>query len=110
MNHVIHISGQLFCPDQQMDREFEGRELEPANPLRRDNETKAGRVRIEPDQQAILALARVSGAHAHRANGLIHAYTAACYLGEIKMAETTKREMTAFAVRCIRESPATDAG
>lgn len=66
-------------------------------------------MRIEPDQQAIMALQRVSGPHVHRANGLIQVYTDACYLGEVEMAEAAKREMTALAVTCIRESQARDA-
>lgn len=66
-------------------------------------------MKIEPNQQAILALERVSGGHVHRANGLIQVYTNACYLGEVEMAEAAKRDMTALAVRCIRESLARDA-
>ena len=94
--------------DQRIDREFEGEGLHPTNRAHR-GETTQGRLKIEPDQQAILALERVSGAHVHWANGLIHAYRNACYMGEVEIAETTKRDMTLLAVRCIRESRATDA-
>jgi hypothetical protein len=66
-------------------------------------------VKMEPDQQAILALERLSGAHVHRAKGLIQAYTDACYLGEVEKAEAAKRDMTALAVKCIRESLVSDA-
>jgi hypothetical protein len=113
MNRVIPIFGQppgldQRIDDQQIDPEFKGDGLHTASRAQRDS--KAGsRLRIEPDQQAILALERVSGAHVHRAHGLIQAYTNACYLGEAEVAEATKRDMTALAVTCIRESMARDA-
>jgi len=94
MNRVMPVSASLPGPDQRIDH----------------SETREGhRIEIEPDQLAIVALERVSGAHVHRAKGLIQAYTNACYLGELEIAEATKREMTALAVRCIRESLSRDA-
>src|SRR5262245_6000493 len=107
MNPIMLVSVRTPGPDQQIGLELKGEGLHPANRAQRDGETRAGRVRIEPDQQAILALERVSGAHVHQATGLIQAYINACYLGEVEMAEAVKRDMAALAVRCIRESLAT---
>lgn len=75
MNRVKAVSGQPPSPDQRIDRELKAEGLHPANQAHRDTETRAGPMRIEPNQQAIIALQRVSGAHVHRANGLIQAYT-----------------------------------
>jgi hypothetical protein len=109
MSFDTTISGPWTEPDQRIDRKLTAERLLPANPAYRDAETRRGPMSIEPDQQAILALERVSGAHVHRAKGLIQAYTNACYLGEGEIAEATKRDMTALAVRCIRESLSRDA-
>ena len=103
MNRAISTSIPLPGSDQPADREFKGKRLHPPDQTQRDSDNGKGRIKIEPDQQAILALARLSRAHVHRANGLIQAYTSACYLGELEIAEAAKHEMTVLAVKCIRE-------
>jgi hypothetical protein len=109
MNRVTPVYRQPDGSKQEIHRELKGEGLHPGSRARPDSETRAGREKIEPDQQAILALQRVSGAHIHLSNGLIHAYTNACYMGEAEMAEAVKRRMTELAVRCIRELQASDA-
>jgi hypothetical protein len=49
---------------------------------------------IEPNEQAILALHRVStGSSVHDTNGLIHTYRMCCFLGDPEMVRKAEREM-----------------
>jgi hypothetical protein len=49
---------------------------------------------IEPNEQAILALHRVStGSSVHDTNGLIHTYRLCCLLGDPDMVQQAEREM-----------------
>jgi hypothetical protein len=94
MNRVTPVYGQPDGSKREIDRELKDEGLHPGSRAHRDSETRASREKIEPDQQAILALQRVSGAHIHRSNGLIHAYTNACYMGEAEMASGNCRRAT----------------
>jgi len=109
MSRDTTLSGLWTEPDPRIDRELRAEDC--IRQIQRTEMLKPRRdpMSIEPDQQAILALERVCGAHVHRAKGLIQAYTNACYLGEGEIAEATKRDMTALAVRCIRESLSSEA-
>ena len=58
---------------------------------------------IEPDQQAIMALQRVStGAEIHETNGLIYTYRLYCGVGDIHGADEAKRKMYRRARKLIR--------
>lgn len=58
---------------------------------------------IAPDEQAIMALQRVStGADVHETNGLIHAYRLHCTIGNIGGAEKAKRSMYRRARQLMR--------
>ena len=58
---------------------------------------------IEPDQQTIMALQRVStGADVHETNGLIYTYRLHCAAGDIGGAEESKRNMYRRARQLMR--------
>ena len=64
---------------------------------------------FEPDDQAILALKRVStGADVHETNGLIHIYRLYCAVGNVEGADEAKRNMYRRARELMRRHEITN--